>query len=90
MSEQKPVCVICNGKYPFASETAFGIRPNKFKKDMPDILICWECVHWLHKEFGEHIRNFSYTLLFVNHGKLKPDNVLENCEIKDQKEKDIC
>lgn len=66
MSENKPVCVICGGKYPFPpGDGCYGIRPNKFKKDMPDILICWECVHWLHKDLGEHIRNFSYSLLFV-------------------------
>jgi len=61
---RKPICVICNGEFPFASENAWGIRPDRVGH--PNIFICWECVHWLFKVFLDHITNFSYSFLFVD------------------------
>ena len=70
MAEQKPICIICNGKYPLAGEFAWGLKPNRGKKDMPDIFICWECVHWLQEEFNKQINNFSYMMLFMHQDKV--------------------
>ena len=67
MSEEKKSCIICKGKFPFPSETAWGIMPDR--EMFPDVFICWECVHWLIKVFLEHIDNFSYCYLF---GDLAP------------------
>lgn len=64
MLEQKPVCVVCKGKFPFLSETAWGLHPYRGKiKELADVFICWECVHSLQEEFNKHILNFSYSLL---------------------------
>jgi len=62
--EEKPICTICKGHFPFASESAYGIKPDR--KSNPDLFICWECVHWLQKVFNDHINNFSYSLLFTD------------------------
>lgn len=61
-NKRKPRCVICKGKYPFASEYALGIRSDR--KGNPHLFICWECVHWLFKVFADHITNMSYSELF--------------------------
>jgi len=61
---EKPVCVICHGKFEFPSKTAYGIKPDR--KSNPDLFICWECVHWLCKVFLDHIENFSYCYLFLD------------------------
>jgi hypothetical protein len=60
--KRMPRCVICKGKFPFASEFAWGIKPDR--KGYPHLFICWECVHWLSKVFHDHITNFSYMQLF--------------------------
>lgn len=57
-----PRCVICNGKFPFASGYAWGLTPDR--KGFPHVFICWECVHWLSKVFQDHIVNFSYGYVF--------------------------
>ena len=82
LTNNKPVCIICNGKYAFASETAFGLRPNIHRKDMPNVFICWECVHSLYDEFAKHITNFSYSLLFTH-----PERSIDKIQIP-RKEKD--
>jgi hypothetical protein len=60
--KRMPRCVICHGKFPFASEFAWGIKPDRVGH--PHLFICWECVHWLFKVFLDHITNFSYMQLF--------------------------
>jgi hypothetical protein len=63
-NKRMPRCVICKGQFPFASEFAWGICPDR--KGNPHLFICWECVHWLSKVFFDHITNFSYTQLFIS------------------------
>jgi hypothetical protein len=61
-NKRMPRCVICKGKFPFASEFAWGIKPDR--KGLPHLFICWECVHWLFKLFSDHLTSFSYGRLF--------------------------
>jgi hypothetical protein len=60
-NRRMPRCTICHGKFPFASENAWGIKPDRTN---PHLFICWECVHWLFKVFLDHITNFSYMFVF--------------------------
>ena len=63
VSTQGDTCVICKGRYPFPSNEARGLYPDR--KRYPNVFICWECVHWLSKIFFELMRSNSYYLLFV-------------------------
>ena len=61
-NQRIPRCVICKGKFPLASASSWGIKPDR--KGFPKVFICWECVHWLYGEFSAQIENFSYMMLF--------------------------